>query len=72
MINILTVALESRINLLFTEMKSISPADVSIFHEKDIRIITVIFGFEETVVKAGVSHENDVIEIEGVSDGMLI
>jgi hypothetical protein len=63
MINIFAIALESRVNLLFAKMKGVRPTNVSIFHQKDIRIIAIILGFKKTVVKTRVSHENNVIQI---------
>jgi hypothetical protein len=63
MIYVFAVALESRINLLSTEVQCIRPVYISIFHEDNVGVITIVLSFKETVVKARVNHESYVIEI---------
>lgn len=72
MVYVFAIALEGRINLLFAEMQCIGPVYVSIFHEYNVRVITIVLSFEKTIVKARVSHESDVIEIERMGDCMLV
>ena len=72
MIYILAIALKSRVDFLFTEMQGISPIDISILHQGNFGIATAIFSFEETVIQARVNHQQNVIKIKRVSDGMFI
>jgi len=64
MIYVFAVTLEGGINLLFAEVQCVCPVYVSIFHEYNVRVIAIVLSFEEAIVKARVSHESDVIEIE--------
>lgn len=50
MIDIFAVALEGRVNLLFTKVKGISPVYVPILHQSNFGITAAIFSLEETVV----------------------
>lgn len=72
MVNVLAVALKGGVYFLFAEMKSVGPIDIAIFHEGNIWIIAVVFFFEEAIVEAGVDHKKDVVEVEGMSDGMFV
>lgn len=72
MVDIFAVTFEGRVYLLFAEVQSISPVDISIFHKQNVGIITVILGLEEAVVEARVGHQNDVIEVEWMGDCMFV
>jgi hypothetical protein len=72
MIYVFAVAFESRVYFLFAEMQGISPADISIFHEKNIGVIAVVLFLEDTVVETRIDHEKYIVEVERVSDRMLI
>ena len=72
MINVFAVALKGRVYFLFAEMKGISPINIAVFHEGNIGIITVVLFLKEAVVETGVDHKKDVIEIKGMSNGVLI
>ena len=72
MINVFAVALKGRVYFLFAEMESISPINIAVFHEGNIGIITVVLFLKEAVVETRVDHKKDVIEIKGMSNGMLI
>lgn len=72
MIDVFAIALKGRVDLLLAEMQSISPVDVSILHECDVRVTAVVLLLEETIIEAGVDHEQDVVEVQRMSDGMFI
>lgn len=72
MINVLAVALEGRVNLLLAEVQGIGPVDVAILHECDVGVIAVVLLLEETVVEAGVDHQQDVVEVQGMGNCVLV
>ena len=72
MVDIFAVGFEGRMNFFLTKMQGISPADIPVFHEQDIGILTVVLPFEETVVKARVDHKDNIGQIKGVSNSVLI
>lgn len=64
MVDILAIAFESRINLLFAEMQGISPIDVSVLHESDVGITTIVFFLENTIVETRIDHQQNVVKIQ--------
>ena len=57
MIDILAVALKGWKDLLFAEMKGVSPVDVPILEQTNIGIAAVVFLFEDAIIEAGIDHE---------------
>lgn len=57
MVDIFAVALKSRVNLLFAEMEGISPIDIPIFEQANIRITTVVFFLKDTIIEARIDHK---------------
>lgn len=55
-INVLAVALKSRVDLLLAEVEGIGPVDVAVLHECDVGVVAVVLFLEETVVEARVDH----------------
>lgn len=53
-------------------MEGISPVNVPVLHESDIGIIAVVFFLKETVVEARVDHKQDIVKIQGMSNGMFV
>lgn len=45
-------------------MQSVRPVDIAMFHQHNIGVRTVVLGFEQTVIEAGVDHQHDVVEVE--------
>lgn len=72
MIDVLAVALKGRVNLLLAEVEGVCPVYIPVFHEHYIRIATVVLHLEKTVIKAGVDHQQNIIQIQRVSNRMLI
>jgi len=72
MVNVLAIAFKSGVYFLFAEMKSISPAYVPVFHEKDVRVITIVFGFEKAVIEARIGHQHYIIEVKRMSDCVFV
>lgn len=56
MINVLAVALKSRVDLLLAEVEGIGPVYVAVLHECDVGVVAVVLFLEETVVEARVDH----------------
>jgi hypothetical protein len=61
MINVFAVAFKRRMYFLFAEVQGICPIYVSIFHQYNIGIITVILCLEETIVEARISHKSNIV-----------
>ena len=59
-------------NFLFAEVESISPADIPMFHEKNIGVLAIVFSFKKTVIEARINHEEDVTEVERMCDCVLV
>jgi len=57
MVDIFAVALKSRVNLLFAEMEGISPIDIPIFEQANIRITTVVFLLKDAIIEARIDHK---------------
>ena len=72
MVDVLAVAFEGGVDLLLAEVERIGPVDVAILHECDVGVVAVVLLFEEAVVEAGVDHEEDVVEVQGMGDGVLV
>lgn len=53
-------------------MKGVGPIDVAVFHESDVWVSTVVSSFKEAVIKAGVNHQQYVVKVKGMSDGVLV
>jgi hypothetical protein len=71
-VDVLAVALEGGVDLLLAEVQRIGPVDVAVLHERDVGVSAVVPALEETVVEAGVDHEQDVVQVERVRDGMFV
>ena len=56
-VDIFAVALKSRVNLLFAEMEGISPIDIPIFEQANIRITTVVFLLKDAIIEARIDHK---------------
>lgn len=72
MIDIFTVALESWEDFLTAEMHGICPADISMFQQKNFRVIGIIDFLGYGVAKARIDHQESVGKIQRMSDGMFV
>ena len=64
MIDIFAIRFKGGVNFFLAEVKSISPADISMFHKENVRILTIIFLLEKTIVETGVDHEKNIAKIK--------
>lgn len=71
-VDVFAVALEGGVDLLFAEVQGIGPADVPVFHEGDVGVCAVVPSFEEGVVESGVHHQQNVVQVQRVRDGVLV
>ena len=71
-VDVFAVAFEGGVYFLFAEVERIGPVDVPVLHEGDVGVCAVVAPFEEGVVEGGVHHQQDVVEIERVRDGVLV
>lgn len=72
MVDVLAVALEISVDLLLCEVQGIRPVDLPALEQCDGLVAAVIDLLEHAVVQAGVDHQHEIAQVEGVSYGMLV
>ena len=72
MIDILAIGLEGGVYFLSTKVHGITPIDIPILHEEDVGILAMVAWLPLTIIPTAVYHQENVAEVEGVGDGVLV